>query len=137
MERQHPLPPVFRRTIPRNEDGSKASPGRSYRCSQAVTLIYGLDRLDREQQQGIERAGALTRFPSGAMSAHVTVEAIDVRVDRSASGRMGDLDDLRQVEFDAASLAPGTTWGRAGGTVDTVAAHVLPNLCQVLVEFCL
>ena len=102
-----------------------------------MALVYGLNRLDSKKQQRIKRAGTLTRFPNGAMSAHVTVEAVNVGVDRSTSGRMGDLNNLGQVEFDSAALAMGTAGWGAGRTVDAATAHVLSNLCHVLVEFCL
>ena len=102
-----------------------------------MTLIHGFNRLDREQQEGIERARALVRFPIGAVRAHVTVEAVNVGVDYSTLDCMRYLNNFRQVEFNPAALAMGSTRGGPGGTVDTVAADLLADFRHVLVEFCL
>jgi hypothetical protein len=134
---RHPLTPFFRRTIPRIEDGSKSASGQSNRCWPSVTLINGLDRLDGEHQQGIERAGALTRFADGAMRANVVVKAIDVGVNHSTSRRMGNLYNPRQVQLDPTAFAHRSAGRSSWGTVDAATAHLLPDFSHVLVEFCL
>jgi hypothetical protein len=100
-----------------------------------VPLIHCLNGLDRQQQQGIERAGTLARFPIGAVCAHVAVEAVNVGVDRSTSGRMRNLNNFRQVEFDTAALAMGSTRRSPRGTVDAVATDLLADFRHILVEF--
>ena len=79
----------------RSATAPTVKPPISNRRSASVSLVHRLNSLNGEQQQGIERAGTLTRFPIGAMSADVTVEAFNVGVDGSTMGRVRDLNNLR------------------------------------------
>jgi hypothetical protein len=111
--------------------------GRSCWCRLAVTRIDCLNRFNGKQQQGIERAGTMTRSAIGAMSANVTMEAFDVGVDGSASRQMRNLDDLGKMKFDPAVFAHWTAGRSSRRTVDAAAAHLLPDFGHVLVKFCL
>lgn len=107
------------------------------RSNASTTLIDFFDGLDGEQQQGIERARALTRFAIAAVAAHVAVEAFDVGVDSSTSSCMSDLDDFLQMEFDSAAFAVGCAGRASRGTVKTMRAHVFANSRHVFIQLSL
>jgi hypothetical protein len=109
----------------------------SNRGEAAVAFVHGLDRFNGQEQQGIKRAGAVTRFPIGAMSTHVTMEPLNVRIDHSTPRGVCELDDLRQMEFDAALLAVRSARGTSRRPIDAATAHLLANLRQVFIELCL
>jgi hypothetical protein len=66
------------------------------------------------------------------MDAHFVVEPFDVGVHHSATGPVGHIDDLRQVQLDPATLTMRCARRCPEGPFDAVAANLFPDLGQIL-----
>src|SRR5208283_5097605 len=100
-----------------------------------VALIHGFHGLHEQRRQVIHRAGADARVVVDAVLADGVTVVFQVRRHPVAPDLVDRVDDLRQVQFDAAGLTQGGTRRPAWGSLDAMAAHLFADFRQVLVQF--
>jgi hypothetical protein len=101
----------------------------------ALPLIHRLDGFDGQQNQWLQRARALIRYPVGAIGTNLIVKRVDVRVDRLVVHRVDGIDQLLQMQLNAAALAKRRTGRPARHALDAPRTNVPPNFIHVFSEF--
>lgn len=103
-------------------------------ASHLSSLIHRLDRLDSKEEKVFQGAGTLTGRLVHAMRANMVMKNRDVGINRIAAHGLNSLYKASQIQLDSTALPKWRAGRAAGRSFDTLRAHVLSNLIEVILE---